>query len=82
MPPGARTQFLMAWDALKDDWPWNEISPTGTAQQSWNGSTNDAARRKLETLVQAMLHKKPSERPTAAAALQQAEAIQSDLAET
>jgi len=80
MPPGARTQYLMAWDALKDDWPWN--TSTGTAQQSWNGSTNNAARAKLETLVQAMLHKKPSERPTAAAALQQAEAIQSDLAET
>ena len=76
MPPGARSQYLIAWGALKDTWPWKS---TGTA--SWNGSTNDGARGSLETLVQAMLHKDPSKRPTAAQALQQAQAIQTALAD-
>ena len=78
MPPGARTQYLIAWGALKDDCPWKS---TGTAQASWNGSTNDGVRGSLETLVQAMLHKDPSKRPTAAQALQQAQAIQTALAD-
>ena len=37
------------------------------------------ARGSLENLVQAMLHQNPSQRPTVAQALQQAEAIQTAL---